>query len=67
MGVNPDNTTFAGNAVASGNVLRNDTDADAGAVKTVIAVNGAATVGTVISGTYGSVSFRRGRQLYLYA
>src|SRR5205823_1926909 len=56
-GVNPGNTAFAGDAIASGNVLTNDTDVDTGDSKTVSAVNGSgANVGTVVTGTYGSVT-----------
>ena len=56
-GVNPGNTPFAGNSSATGNVLTNDTDVDAGDSKTVTAVNGsAANVGTSINGTYGSLT-----------
>ena len=41
---------------ASGNVLANDTDADASDVLTVSAVNGqAANVGASVAGSYGSV------------
>ncbi len=55
-GVNPDNTPFAGDPTAVGNVLANDRDVDTGATKTVSEVNGAAgNVGTSITGTYGSV------------
>ncbi len=56
-GVNPGNTAFTGTPSASGNVLTNDTDPDAGDTKTVNTVNGsAANVGAVISGTYGAVT-----------
>ena len=55
-GVNPGNTAFPGTPSASGNVLTNDTDPDAGDTKTVSAVNGLlANVGAVISGSYGTV------------
>jgi VCBS repeat-containing protein len=55
-GVNPGNTTFPGDSTASGNVLANDTDPDAGAVLTVADVNGsAANVGNAVNGIYGSV------------
>ncbi|MEB3044870.1 DUF4082 domain-containing protein [Rhizobium mulingense] len=48
----------SGGAVASGNVLTNDTDPDAGDTKTVSAVNFGATSGTLgsaLNGTYGSL------------
>ncbi|ACI59294.1 outer membrane adhesin like protein (plasmid) [Rhizobium leguminosarum bv. trifolii WSM2304] len=48
----------SGGAVASGNVLTNDTDPDAGDTKTVTAVNFGATSGTLgsaLNGTYGSL------------
>lgn len=48
-GVNPGNTTLAGDATAAGNVLTNDTDVDSGDTKTVT------TTGT-FTGTYGSLS-----------
>jgi VCBS repeat-containing protein len=48
----------SGGVVASGNVLSNDTDADAGDTKTVTAVVFGATAGTLgsaLNGTYGSL------------
>ncbi|WP_425376001.1 DUF4082 domain-containing protein [Rhizobium acidisoli] len=48
----------SGGAVASGNVLTNDTDPDSGDTKTVTAVNFGATSGTLgsaLNGTYGSL------------
>ncbi|MGR9080364.1 DUF4082 domain-containing protein [Rhizobium leguminosarum] len=48
----------SGGVVASGNVLTNDTDADAGDTKTVTAVVFGATsgtLGTALNGTYGSL------------
>src|SRR5438477_601516 len=55
--MNTANTAFAGDPSAAGNVLLNDTDVDAGATRTVSAVNGAGTnVGTAVAGTYGSVT-----------
>jgi VCBS repeat-containing protein len=48
-GVNPGNTPFAGDGTATGNVLTNDTDVDAGDTKTVT------TTGT-FAGTFGSVT-----------
>ncbi|TAZ69205.1 DUF4082 domain-containing protein [Rhizobium ruizarguesonis] len=48
----------SGGVVASGNVLTNDTDPDAGDTKTVSAVNFGATSGTLgsaLNGTYGSL------------
>ncbi|RJG40395.1 DUF4082 domain-containing protein [Mesorhizobium sp. DCY119] len=48
----------SGGVIASGNVLTNDTDPDAGDTKTVTAVNFGATAGTLgaaLNGTYGSV------------
>ena len=57
FGVNPGNSPFAGDSSATGNVLTNDTDVDAGDSMTVTAVNGsAANVGTSINGTYGSLT-----------
>ena len=56
-GADGGNTPEPGDATASGNVLANDTDVDTGAVLTVAAVSGsAANVGTVVTGTYGSVT-----------
>ena len=56
-GVNPGNSAFAGTPSASGNVLTNDTDPDAGDTKTVSQVNGAAgNVGSLLTTTYGSVT-----------
>jgi VCBS repeat-containing protein len=48
-GVNPDNTAFPGDPTATGNVLTNDTDADAGDGKTVT------TLGA-FAGVYGSLT-----------
>ncbi|WP_222297570.1 DUF4082 domain-containing protein, partial [Rhizobium leguminosarum] len=48
----------SGGVVASGNVLTNDTDADAGDTKTVTAIRFGATTGTLgtaLNGTYGSL------------
>ncbi|MBY3237483.1 DUF4082 domain-containing protein, partial [Rhizobium laguerreae] len=48
----------SGGVVASGNVLTNDTDADAGDTKTVTAIRFGATSGTLgsaLNGTYGSL------------
>ncbi|NKL64137.1 DUF4082 domain-containing protein [Rhizobium leguminosarum] len=48
----------SGGVVASGNVLTNDTDPDAGDTKTVTAIRFGATTGTLgsaLSGTYGSL------------
>ncbi|MGO7587558.1 hypothetical protein ACC689_36610, partial [Rhizobium ruizarguesonis] len=48
----------SGGVVASGNVLTNDTDPDAGDTKTVTAVGFGATsgtLGTALNGTYGSL------------
>ncbi|WP_235777033.1 N,N-dimethylformamidase beta subunit family domain-containing protein, partial [Rhizobium mesoamericanum] len=48
----------SGGSLASGNVLANDTDPDAGDTKTVTAVSFGATsgvLGTALSGTYGSL------------
>ncbi|MDR9804165.1 DUF4082 domain-containing protein [Rhizobium hidalgonense] len=48
----------SGGAIASGNVLTNDTDPDSGDTKTVSAVSFGATSGTLgsaLSGTYGSL------------
>ena len=57
QGVNPANTAFPGDPTASGNVLTNDTDVDAGDTKTVSAVNGVGgNVGNSVTGTYGSVT-----------
>ncbi|PPC97340.1 MAG: hypothetical protein CTY32_01790 [Methylotenera sp.] len=56
-GVVSGNTAFAGTPTASGNVLTNDTDVDAGDTKTVTAVNGiSGNVGTSITTTYGTVT-----------
>ena len=56
-GVHPGDTSYAGDASASGNVLANDTDVDNGAVLTVADVNGsAANVGSTVTGTFGSVT-----------
>lgn len=55
-GVKADGSAFAGGPGATGNVLLNDIDPDAGATKSVTAVNGAdSNVGAPIAGTYGSV------------
>ncbi|TBF64259.1 putative Ig domain-containing protein, partial [Rhizobium leguminosarum] len=48
----------SGGVVASGNVLTNDTDADAGDTKTVTAIRfgvTAGTLGSALNGTYGSL------------
>ncbi|WP_222271964.1 DUF4082 domain-containing protein, partial [Rhizobium leguminosarum] len=48
----------SGGVVASGNVLTNDTDADAGDTKTVTAIRfgtTTGTLGTALNGTYGSL------------
>ncbi len=56
-GLNPGNTAYAGDSSATGNVLANDVDFDNGAVLTVKDVNGSASnVGSVVTGTYGSVT-----------
>src|SRR5206468_384520 len=56
---NPDSNSVVEDTApnpVSGNVLTNDTDADAGTSLTVSAVNGAAgNVGATLVGTYGSV------------
>ncbi len=53
---NADTGSTTENAAASGNVLRNDTDADTSDVLTVAAVNGqVANVGASVVGSYGSV------------
>jgi VCBS repeat-containing protein len=47
--------TSAGDSSASGNVLANDTDVDAGDTRTVTAINGSAVaVGVPLAGTYGT-------------
>ncbi|MBR1237406.1 VCBS domain-containing protein [Bradyrhizobium sp. AUGA SZCCT0182] len=63
QGVSPVNDAFAGVASATGNVLANDLDVDAGDTKTVQGVasgtqTGPLTVGvaSVVAGTYGSVT-----------
>jgi VCBS repeat-containing protein len=54
-GVNPGNTPFAGDPSASGNLLANDTDVDAGDTRTVTAVEGLASeVGVPVTGTFGT-------------
>ena len=55
-----ESTAIAGDALATGNVLTNDTDADSslglGETKAVSAINGnSANVGRAVSGIYGSV------------
>ncbi|MFA7351760.1 MAG: Ig-like domain-containing protein [Methylotenera sp.] len=56
-GIISGNTAFAGTPIATGNVLTNDTDVDAGDTKTVSAVNGVASdVGTSIVTTYGTIT-----------
>ena len=62
-GVNPGNTSFPGDPSATGNVLTNDTDVDAGDSKTVVGVQaGTASgpissgVGNTITGTYGTLT-----------
>ena len=53
---NADTGSTTENAACSGNVLANDSDADASDVLTVSAVNGSAgNVGASVAGTYGSV------------
>ncbi len=48
---------FAGTPTATGNVLANDTDLDAGDTKTLTVVNGQAISGsTVINGVYGTLT-----------
>jgi VCBS repeat-containing protein len=65
-GVNPGNTPFAGDPGATGNVLDNDTDVDAGAALSVAAINGDSTkVGVAVAGTYGSVTIN-GNGSYTY-
>ena len=63
QGVNPGNTAFAGLATASGDVLSNDYDVDAGDTKTVQGVASGTPIGplsghvaTSVYGTYGSVT-----------
>ena len=52
-----DAATTGENTTASGNVLANDSDADASDVLTVSAVNGsAANVGSAVAGTYGTLT-----------
>jgi VCBS repeat-containing protein len=56
-GVDPLNTSFAGDPAAAGNVLTNDTDVDTGNVLTVAAVAGlAGNVGVAVTGIYGLVT-----------
>ncbi len=56
-GVGPGNTPFAGDPLATGNVLTNDTDVDSGDSKTVTAVNGSAlNIGQPLVGTYGTLT-----------
>ena len=62
-GVNPGNTPFAGDPSATGNVLTNDTDPDAGDSQTVQGVaagnvGGTLTTGVAspITGTYGTLT-----------
>ena len=51
------NTSFAGDSTASGNVIANDTDVDAGDSHSVTAVNGVASnVGIAIGGTFGTLT-----------
>ena len=55
-----------GDFLATGNVLLNDTDADAGDTKTVTAVNGsAANVGQQLVGIYGTLTLDRRRRVDL--
>jgi VCBS repeat-containing protein len=56
-GFHPGNTVFAGDALAAGNVLNNDTDIDSGDTKSVLAVAGdSLNVGNAVTGTYGSLT-----------
>jgi VCBS repeat-containing protein len=62
-GVNPDDTPFPGDPLATGNVLTNDTDADAGDVITVQGVAAGSLseplntgVGETIRGIYGTLT-----------
>jgi VCBS repeat-containing protein len=61
-GHGPGNTPFAGDASASGNVLDNDTDVDAGDSRTVVGAQAGGVagplssgVGASLTGTYGSL------------
>ena len=56
QGFIPPNFFFFFDPFASGNVLANDTDADPGAVLSVVAVNGDPNgVGTLLQGTFGTL------------
>lgn len=56
-GSGPGGVPTRGDPSATGNVLANDTDADAGDFKVVTAVNGVAgNVGAVVAGTYGTLT-----------
>lgn len=56
-GIGPGGAPAPGDPSATGNVLANDTDADAGDSKVVAAVNGVAgNVGAVVAGTYGTLT-----------
>ncbi|MDQ2082873.1 VCBS domain-containing protein, partial [Xanthobacteraceae bacterium Astr-EGSB] len=55
-GVHPGNTPFAGDLTATGSVLLNDTDVDAGDLLSVYSVQGlTANVGHAVAGIYGSL------------
>ncbi|MGL6045617.1 MAG: Ig-like domain-containing protein [Vogesella sp.] len=56
-----DSAYFAGTASATGNVLSNDTDVDAGDSKAMVSVNGStvnASGDTVVAGTYGTLTIK---------
>ncbi|WP_206208978.1 Ig-like domain-containing protein [Vogesella mureinivorans] len=56
-----DSAYFAGTASATGNLLANDTDADAGDSKAMVSVNGStvnASGDTVVAGTYGTLTIK---------
>jgi ELWxxDGT repeat protein/VCBS repeat-containing protein len=56
-----DSAYFAGTASAVGNLLANDTDADAGDSKAMVSVNGStvnASGDTVVAGTYGTLTIK---------
>ena len=59
----------SGGSPASGNVLTNDTDPDAGDTKTVTAVSfgaTAGTLGTALAGAHGSLVLNAAGDLHLY-
>ena len=59
----------SGGSPASGNVLTNDTDPDAGDTKTVTAVSfgaGKGTLGTALAGAHGSLVLNAARDLHLH-